>query len=103
MAVEHPGRRELPELVTDHVLGHQHRDELLAVVDAERQADELRQDGRAPSPDFDDLVAARGARLLRLLEQEAVDERALPNRTRHDPAPYFARRRRTIMRSVFLL
>src|SRR5205814_7913969 len=47
-------------------------------------ADELRQDGRAPAPDPDHLVAAGRARGLRLLEQIAVDERALPDRTRHD-------------------
>src|SRR5690554_2714176 len=35
MAVEGPSRREFAELVTHHVLGHQHRQELLAVVDAE--------------------------------------------------------------------
>ena len=35
-----------------------HRDVLVAVVDAEREPDELRQDGRAPAPDPDDLVAA---------------------------------------------
>ena len=64
VAVEGPGRRELAELVADHVLGHQHRDELLAVVDAEGQPDELRQDGRAPRPGLDDLVAAGAARLL---------------------------------------
>src|SRR5207302_1312936 len=45
---------------------------------------ELRQDGRAPSPAPDHLVAARCARRLRLLEQIAVDERTFPNRTRHD-------------------
>src|SRR4029078_5107248 len=47
---EGAGRRELAELVTDHLLGDVHRDELLAVVDAERQADELRHDRRAPRP-----------------------------------------------------
>src|SRR5712671_3829711 len=62
MAVERARRRELPELVTDHLLGHQHRDMLLAVVDAEHQPDELRQDGRAPAPDPDHLVATRCAR-----------------------------------------
>src|SRR5215831_2855684 len=84
MAVEHPRRREFSELVTDHLLGHHHRDVLLAVVDAEGQPDELRQDGRTPAPDLDHLVTARRARGLRLLEQIAVDERTLPNRTHHD-------------------
>ena len=89
MAVEVAGRRELAEFVPDHVLGHQHRQELVAVVDAEGQADELRQDGRAARPDLDDLVAARPARLLRLLQQVAVDERTLPNRTCHVRSPLF--------------
>jgi hypothetical protein len=59
VAVIGAGRRELAELVADHVLGHRDRDMLLAVVDAEGQADELRQDGGAARPDLDDLVAAR--------------------------------------------
>src|SRR5882762_9534876 len=84
MAVERSRRREFSELVTDHFLGHQHRNMLLAVVDAEREPDELRQDGRAPAPDPDHLVAARRARGFRFLEQIAVDERAFSNRTRHD-------------------
>src|SRR5690606_23500808 len=39
-----PGRSELAELVADHVFRHADRDVLLAVVDAEGEADELRQD-----------------------------------------------------------
>src|SRR4051812_6173771 len=87
VAVERPRRRELPELVTDHLLGHQHRNVLLPVVDAEGQPDELRQDGRASAPDPDHFVPARRGRCLRLFEQIPVDERALPNRTRHDAVP----------------
>src|SRR5580700_10167003 len=83
MAVEGARRRELAELVADHLLGDQHRDVLLPVVDPEGEADELRQDGRTPAPDPDHLVAARRARRLRLLEQKSVDERTLPHRTRH--------------------
>ena len=64
VAGEGARRRELAELVAHHVLVHLHRQELVAVVDAEGQADELRQDGRAARPDADDLVAARGARRL---------------------------------------
>src|SRR5260370_9433832 len=84
MAVDRARRRELAELVADHLLRHHHRDVLLPVVDAESQPDELRQYGRAPAPNLDHLVAARGTRLLRLLEKIAVDERAFPNRSRHD-------------------
>src|SRR6266545_4330821 len=83
VAVEGARRRELAELVADHLLGDQHRNVLLPVVDAERQADELRQDGRAPAPDLDHLVATGPPRLLRLLQEVAVDERTFPNRTRH--------------------
>src|SRR3546814_13313476 len=43
VAVERPRRRELTELVADHVLGHQNRPKLLPVVDAERETHELRR------------------------------------------------------------
>src|ERR1700730_2663500 len=75
--------RELAELVADHFLGDQHGNVLLPVVDPEGEADELRQDGRAPAPDPDHLVAPRRQRGFRLLEQKAVDEGSLPHRTRH--------------------
>src|SRR5947209_9459933 len=84
MAVEHAGRRELAELVADHLLGDHYRNVLLPVVDAKGQADELRQDGRAPAPDSDHFVPPGCARDLRLLQQIAIDERTLPNRTCHD-------------------
>jgi small subunit ribosomal protein S19 len=56
-------RREFPELVPDHVLGHLHGEEFSSVINAEGQANELRQDGRTPRPDFYYFVepgAARG-------------------------------------------
>src|SRR3984957_18364537 len=58
MAVERAGRRELTEFVADHFFGDDHRDVLLAVVDAEGETYELRQDCRTPRPDADHLVAA---------------------------------------------
>src|SRR6185312_11547593 len=64
MAVEGPGRRELAELVTHHFLVHRDRNVLLAVVDAEHEADELRQDGRAAAPDLDDVDGRTRARHL---------------------------------------
>src|SRR5262249_48616725 len=81
--VELTRRRELAALVADHFLGDEHGNVLLPVVDPEGKADELRQDGRAPAPDFDHLVASRRTRGLRLLEEKAVDEGTLPHRTRH--------------------
>src|SRR5262245_18067408 len=80
VAVEGTRRRELAELVPDHVLRHADGNVLLAVVDTEGQADELRQYRRAPAPDADDLVAARGAHRLRLLQEIAVDKRTFPDR-----------------------
>src|SRR3954462_7062847 len=79
VAMEGPGRRKLAELVTDHFLVHRHRYVLLAVVDAEHQAYELRQDGRAAAPDLDDVVTTGRARGICLLEQRAFDERAFPD------------------------
>src|SRR3954467_4075811 len=72
------GRCELAELVADHLFRDDDRDMLVAVVDTERQADELRHDGRAAAPHLDHFAAAGRARLIGLLEQVAVDERALP-------------------------
>src|SRR3954449_7131512 len=79
MAMEGAGRRELAELVSDHFLVDRHRHVLLAVVDAEHEAHELRQDGRAPAPDLDDVMTAGRARGICLLEQRAFDERAFPD------------------------
>src|SRR5881392_3963606 len=79
MAMEGTGRRELAELVTHHFLVDRYRHMLLAVVDAENQTDELRQDGRAAAPDLDDVVTAGRARGICLLEQRAFDERAFPD------------------------
>jgi hypothetical protein len=53
-----PGRRELAELVADHLFRDVHRNMLVAVVDAEGEADELRQDRGAAAPHLDDFVAA---------------------------------------------
>src|ERR1700733_668987 len=57
VTAEGAGRREFAELVADHVLVHLHRQELVAVVDPEGEADELRQDGGPARPDLDDFVA----------------------------------------------
>src|SRR5579863_2758740 len=83
MSVERAGGRELAELVTDHVLAHQNGDMLVTVVDAERQADELRQDRRAAAPDLDDFVTARTTRGFCLLEQITIDKRTFGERARH--------------------
>src|SRR5579863_6081320 len=87
MPVEGPGRREFAKLVADHILGHQDRDEFVPVIDAEGQSDKLRKDRRAPRPRPDHLVAATPARLFRLFQEVAVDERAFPYRACHALSP----------------
>jgi len=68
VAVEGAGGRKLAELVADHVLGHQHRQKLVAVVDAEREPDELRQDGRP------DLVEKKRGGLVLGFDPDAIYE-----------------------------
>src|SRR5437764_5185387 len=83
VTMEGPRRRELAELVTDHVFRDENRNMLVAVMHAEGQANELRQDRRAAAPNLDHFRTAGRARIIRLFEQIAVDERALPNRASH--------------------
>src|SRR6516162_1007293 len=79
MTVKSSGRRELAELVTDHVLGDQHGDEFVAIIDAESKSDELRKDRRSTRPRPDHLIASGPARFLSLLEKVTVDKRPFPN------------------------
>ena len=75
MVLEHAGEREFAELVADHVLGDVHGDEGLAVVNAERVADEIGGDRRAAGPGLDGFLGATGLDgLLDLLEQVVIDE-----------------------------
>ena len=71
----------LAELVPDHILGNQHRDEFVPVIDAEGEPDKLRKDRRPARPGADHLVAARATRRLRFFEEIAVDKRPLPYRS----------------------
>jgi hypothetical protein len=69
--------------VADHVFAHEHRRELLAVVNLEGEADELRHDGGAARPGLDRFATAAARGLFGLGEQITVNERAFPNGTRH--------------------
>src|ERR1700692_4124682 len=79
VTMEGPRGGELAAVVTDHVFGYVHRDMFQAVIDAEGEADELRQDGRAARPDLDHVLASRIARDFRLLQNETIDKRTFPN------------------------
>src|SRR6201996_9817310 len=97
-------RRELTQLVTDHVLVDGDRHELAAIVQAEGQADEIRQDRRAARPGLDRRARGGLLRGLRLAEQAEVHERTLPDGTSHlDYLFFFAWRLRMIILSVALL
>src|SRR6218665_228843 len=77
------GRCELAKLVADHLFRDSDRDMLVAVVDTEGEANELPQEDGTTAPHLDHFVAAAFANLVGLLEQVAVDERTLPERTSH--------------------
>jgi hypothetical protein len=57
--VERARRRELAELVADHVLRHEYRHEFAAIVDREREADRFRRDRAPPRPGLDDFLRLR--------------------------------------------
>src|SRR5207245_2438826 len=81
--LERAGHRELAQPVADHVLGDIDRDELLAVVDGERVADELRRDRRAARPGLQHLLLAAPVQLLHPRQEGLVDVRPLLERTPH--------------------
>jgi hypothetical protein len=68
--------RVFAQLVAHHVLGHVHRDVLLAVVDRDREADEIGEHGGAARPGLDRALVLGRLRGLHLLQQVPVDERA---------------------------
>src|SRR5512137_580081 len=77
VTAEDPGRHELAELVTDHVLGDVDRDELVAVVDGQRVADELGQHRRAPRPGLEHALRAAAIQRLDLPYEGLDDVRSL--------------------------
>src|ERR1700744_5355708 len=60
VTLEGPRQREF----ADHLVGHVHGHVLLAVVDGDRQADEVRQDRRAARPGLDGLLVLVGSGLF---------------------------------------
>src|SRR4051812_311679 len=79
VADEGAGGAELSELVTDHVLGDVHGDELAPVVHRERVTDELGRDGRATRPRLDDRLLVALDHRVDLLRQMRVNERTFAN------------------------
>src|SRR5260370_2713397 len=81
MSVEGPGRRELPELVADHVLRHEHGHELPTVVNREGETHRVRHDGRAAGTGLDDLFPAPRAWRLGFFHQVSLARPALLSAT----------------------
>src|SRR6478735_5093953 len=83
VAAEQPRRRELAELVPDHLLGHEDRHVLAPVVDGDRVADHLREDRRGARPGADHPLVAGGVHLLDPLHQPLFHERPLLRAATH--------------------
>src|SRR2546421_10879488 len=86
--LERARERELAEPVADHVLGHVHGNELLAVLHGQRVAHELRPDRRPPRPRLEDLLLAGAVQLLEPPIQLFADEGPLLG-PKSQPPPLF--------------
>src|SRR5262245_62034641 len=73
--LECAGRRKFAESMTDHIFGHEHRGENLAVMNVESDADEIRRNHRAPRPGFDRRFGFCVFGLLDFLLQVKIYER----------------------------
>src|SRR5688500_9077196 len=77
VATERARRRELAQLVPDHVLGDVDGNELLPVVHRHGVPDHLGDHRRSARPRLDHALLVDAVHLLDLLEQRRVDERTL--------------------------
>lgn len=76
VALEDTGQGELAEAVTNHVFRGIDAHEILAVVDEEGMADEIRSDHRGASPGLDGALVISGVLLVHFVEQCLLDEGA---------------------------
>src|ERR671922_1215488 len=89
---------ELAQLVPHHLLRDEHGHVLAAVVDRNRVADHLREDGRRPRPGADHALLVLVVHSLDAAHQPLLDERSLLRR----PAQRFSLpRRRALTMSLF--
>src|SRR5918996_1836235 len=75
--------RELAQFVSDHLLGHEHRHVLAAVVHGDRMADHLGEDRRRAGPRSHHPLRARSVHVLDARHQATLDERPLLRRSTH--------------------
>jgi hypothetical protein len=71
VTLERAGQRKLAELVTDHIFGNKDRNMLLAIVDRDRQTDELGEDRRTTRPSLDRALVVIGANCFDFVESDA--------------------------------
>src|SRR5258708_7460222 len=83
MTLECPGRRKFAELVSYHVLGYVHGDELPPVVDRYCVPDEVGQDRRAAGPRPQHFLFVLLVHRGHLLNQVVVGERSFFERSAH--------------------
>lgn len=83
MTIERPGWGKLSQLVSDHVLGHKHRYELLSIVDSQGEADEIGQNGGPSRPGLDHLAVACVLGLEYFLHQMTINKWSFLERARH--------------------
>lgn len=74
MLLEDSCRRELSELMADHVLCHKYGVENFAVVNQEGVADKIRCDGGTTRPRLDGLFVSSVIHLINLLEEMQINK-----------------------------
>src|ERR1019366_5044370 len=77
VSLEGAGGRELAQLVSHHILGHIHRDELLPVVHRHGVPHELRKDGGSPRPGAHHLLLVGRRQHRQLGFQVSIGKRSL--------------------------
>src|SRR6195952_3187893 len=83
MTLERTGHSELAKFVADHVFRNINRDVLTAVVNSDRQTDEVRENRRTTRPGLNRLLVTRSCGSFNLLQQVSVAERTFFSRTCH--------------------
>ena len=76
MTLENTGQSEFTEAVTNHIFRGIDAHEILAIVDEEGVADEIRCDHRRACPSLDGALVVSGVLLVHLVEQCLLDEGA---------------------------
>src|SRR3954466_10758642 len=71
--------RKFTKAMTDHVFGHKHRGENLAVMNVKSDADEIGRNHRAARPGFDRRLRFSVLGLLDFLQQVKIYKRAFFN------------------------